>query len=531
MLAHYDSRISDAIGRRACTADTREETLTKIEEWCDDPTSPMIYWMNGMAGTGKTTIAYTLARKLESRGQLGASFFCTVTSKECRDAGSIVPTIAHQLSYRSTPFQAALVEVLKQHPNAATLTIPKQVERLLLDPLDAVGNNMAQNLVVIIDALDECHNSNVVGLILDSLFTSTGRLPIKFFITSRPEPGIYEKLAAQSNDLRSVLHLHEVCEDSIQRDIRRFLQEGLKLIHPSEDEIEKLTALSGRLFIFAATAVRYIVPESTPVDSRARLKIMLEVNSKSTKIHSDIDALYHAILSGATDNDNFKLEPEERENVLSVLWAVVCSLHPVSFVGLTVRAGLDGEAAVLAALAPLESVLHVSHTDDTISIFHASFPQFIFDQSRSNNFFCDIAIISRTTTLRCLRIINAQLPSSIEPDTAMSPYLNYAANNFSIPLVADGSALPGTEEICSELRNFFENRFESWLWLVTNHKGLGEHTHVELIRVLLGWLVMVIYYLQNVLELYSLLKINDFIECRGSGPVEGFPECLHLCAL
>ncbi|KAH7317476.1 hypothetical protein B0J17DRAFT_349465 [Rhizoctonia solani] len=283
MLAHYDSRISDAIGRRACTADTREETVTKIEEWCDDPTSPMIYWMNGMAGTGKTTIAYTLARKLESRAQLGASFFCTVTSKECRDAGSIVPTIAHQLSYRSTPFQAALVEVLKQHPNAATLTIPKQVERLLLDPLDAVGNNMAQNLVVIIDALDECHNSNVVGLILDSLFTSTGRLPIKFFITSPPEPGIYEKLAAQSNDLRSVLHLHEVCEDSIQRDIRRFLQEGLKLIHPSEDEIEKLTALSGRLFIFAATAVRYIVPESTPVDSRARLKIMLEVNSKSTK--------------------------------------------------------------------------------------------------------------------------------------------------------------------------------------------------------------------------------------------------------
>ncbi|KAG8702017.1 hypothetical protein FRC11_011738 [Ceratobasidium sp. 423] len=324
--------------------------------------------------------------------------------------------------------------------------------------------NMSRNLVVVIDALDECYDGNVVGLLLDSLFSLVGRLPIKFFITSRPEPAIYDKLASQVDNIRSVLHLHEVSKNSVRQDIEMYLEEGLKPIQPSREEVERLTALSGQLFIYAATVVRYIIPENASVDSRARLKTMLDLNSTSTRKHSDIDALYIAILSSAVDNK--ALEPNERDNILSVVWAVVCSDHPVPLPGLALIAGLGSEEAASPALAPLRSVLHISANNCLISTFHASFPQFILDQSRSNKFCCNPATIRQRSALRCLQLVNEQPPCEILPDAHISPCLNYAIFKW-ISHLADGDCPNDAirEALYIQLRRFFEERFESWEWV------------------------------------------------------------------
>ncbi|CAE6412011.1 unnamed protein product [Rhizoctonia solani] len=467
MLARYESRISDAMGRRTCTEHTRQETLTAIEVWCDNRDAPMVYWLNGMAGTGKTTIAYTLASKLESRGQLGASFFCTVTSDECRKASTIIPTIAYQLARQSTPFQAALGQSLKKEPDAAKLSISKQFELLIVEPLDNIAGKMARNLIVVIDALDECYDDNVVSLILDSLFSSDRKLPLKFLITSRPEPAIYERLLVQSDTLRTLLHLHEVNEESIQRDIKLYLREGLVSVRHSEDEIDKLAALSGRLFIYAATAVRYIVPRSISVDSRSRLNTMLGINTKPSKKHSAIDALYSSLLSGAIENKD--LEIDERDNILSVLWAIVSSPHPVPLEGVVKIAELDDEVAALAALAPLRSVLHISHTN-TVSLFHASFSEFIFDQSRSSNFYCDERVMRHRSAQRCLRFINLQPPNSFQPGIVVSPYLIYASLNW---LSFITWRAPESKELFGDLSAFYGSQFEHWLRFIESY---GEET-------------------------------------------------------
>ncbi|KAB5588036.1 hypothetical protein CTheo_8523 [Ceratobasidium theobromae] len=107
-LASYNSKLSTSTDRRTCTEDTRKGILAKLNSWSDNTNAKKVYWMDGMAGTGKTTIACTLASQLESRGQLAANFFCTRTSPECRDADRIVPTIAYQLARRSTAFKSAL---------------------------------------------------------------------------------------------------------------------------------------------------------------------------------------------------------------------------------------------------------------------------------------------------------------------------------------------------------------------------------------------------------------------------------------
>ncbi|KAH7338733.1 hypothetical protein B0J17DRAFT_388916 [Rhizoctonia solani] len=52
--AKYNSSYSMTIKRHACTAETREAIHQELQEWTKNPTSANIYWMNGMAGTGKT---------------------------------------------------------------------------------------------------------------------------------------------------------------------------------------------------------------------------------------------------------------------------------------------------------------------------------------------------------------------------------------------------------------------------------------------------------------------------------------------
>ncbi|KAG4427607.1 hypothetical protein IFR05_016910, partial [Cadophora sp. M221] len=58
-----------------CHPDTRVGLLQEIYDWCDGHDKRCIFWLNGLAGTGKSTIARTIARRYSEQGHLGASFF------------------------------------------------------------------------------------------------------------------------------------------------------------------------------------------------------------------------------------------------------------------------------------------------------------------------------------------------------------------------------------------------------------------------------------------------------------------------
>ena len=60
-----------------CLVGTRREILFEIEEWLKDKQDLPIFWLNGSAGAGKSTIARTIAEMSFANGKLGASFFCS----------------------------------------------------------------------------------------------------------------------------------------------------------------------------------------------------------------------------------------------------------------------------------------------------------------------------------------------------------------------------------------------------------------------------------------------------------------------
>ncbi|KAB5590057.1 Notchless protein [Ceratobasidium theobromae] len=440
-LASYNSALSVSINRRTCTENTRLAILSGLNDWSSDLAGAKFYWMSGMAGTGKTTIACTKCETLERHKQLGASFFCTRTSPECRSAKRIVPTIAYQLARYSRPFQVALCRALEKDPDISTRKFSIQFESLLKGPLLEVEEAIPENVVVVIDALDECDDSEEVRMFLTELFRVAKYLPLKFLVTSRPEPEIREQMLSHTENARSVLHLHEIERSLVQADIELYLKEELAPLAPSNFQIRRLAELSGNLFIYAATVVRYIRSKKKSTNPTQRLQAMLSVQSGSSKRYAEIDGLYIAILDAALDEE--ELEDTEAENVRLVLWTAVCVREPVTIETLSTLAGITQEE-VESVLQSLRSVLYVSEGSGLVSTLHASFPDFILGRERSGRFFCDEKTHGQVMARQCFGITRAQLRFNICNLNVLRAIgsATYPVGGISIKsaIVLDGSA-------------------------------------------------------------------------------------------
>ncbi|KAG8791540.1 hypothetical protein FRC12_008912 [Ceratobasidium sp. 428] len=481
--AWFDSSLS-GICRRACARNTRRRILDSLHKWANDPTSPKIYWLSGMAGTGKTTIAYSFCSELERDHRLGASFFCCRTVPECRDVARIVPTIAYQLARSSSSFQSALCEVLVgSYPDVDPRSISLQFERLICDPLTEVEDTLTQVLVVVIDGLDECAGHGGAQPLLDVLIHHAGGLPVKFFITGRPEPSVHHKLGLQGLRTRSVLCLHDINESPVQTDIETYLIEELKDAPGSLERDKILTSRAKNLFIHAATAVRYIKLDGLDANSYARLNAILEVHSDpSIRRPGEIDGTYTAILTGALDNP--KLEIAGAKTIQALLNTIVCAMEPMNTQTLAGLLGLlGGKQEVELLLEPLRSVLHVPGTTDPVLTLHISFHEYLLDHERSGEFYCDKAIHCKLMVRRCFEtmtellrfnicdleshLFNEDVPFLQERiDRAISPQLFYACRYWGDHL----KLVLASDEILQLLSDFLSKQILFWVE-VLNLKG------------------------------------------------------------
>ena len=174
--------------RHACTKGTREAILTSLMSWATEVSGPKIYWLTGMAGTGKTTIAYSFSEMLDQNQILGATFFCSHLESDSSTTSLIFPTLACQLAWHFPAMSDALVQILQQDPNAGSRLMDQQFTELILKPAKAAFTDpTARSFVIVIDALDECTDQNAATKLLSIISRYSKDIHLKFFITSRPE--------------------------------------------------------------------------------------------------------------------------------------------------------------------------------------------------------------------------------------------------------------------------------------------------------------------------------------------------------
>jgi nucleoside-triphosphatase THEP1 len=487
------------VKRRGCTVETRKNILKDIQDWAEDPNSTRVYWMSGMAGTGKTTILFSLCEWLSKKRRLGANYFCSRISASCRDVNTIVPTLAYQLARYSPAFRSTLCKVLEENPEASKLDVKWQFEKLLQVPMQAVETAMPEGVVVVIDALDECDDGDAFRLFLETLLKLAVDLPIKFLVTSRPEPAIREKMLAPGYS-RSVLHLHDIEEWIVEGDIKMYLTEALGPMSPppSSNDVECLAKRAGKLFIYAATAVRYIHPGDPGVNSNARLRTMLRMDSRSTKQHDELNELYTNILSAAVDPNH--LEEKEMNDIWLTLRTVVCAKEPMSVETLASLLSLT-EEDVRFSLEPLRSILHVQDsTYGLVSPFHASFPDYLFDKLRSGSFHCEVTKHSEVLANFCFDLMKGQLRFNIcklessfvfDEDVLdlqdrikkfISPALSYACRYWGEHL-REGNF---TDTVNEKLVEFLTHRLLFWMEVLNLERGMVIGT--DMLRQVQTWL-------------------------------------------
>jgi len=128
------------------------DVLRDIGHWLVGEQEQRIFWLNGLAGTGKSTIAQTFAETTSADGKLGASFFCSRDFGDRSNLQAIFPTLAFQLACQYPPFRKQLLRVLKEYPDARHESLCSQMEKLIVGPFEATHIPT----LIIIDALDEC---------------------------------------------------------------------------------------------------------------------------------------------------------------------------------------------------------------------------------------------------------------------------------------------------------------------------------------------------------------------------------------
>ncbi|KAG9090348.1 hypothetical protein FS749_000620 [Ceratobasidium sp. UAMH 11750] len=408
--AKYRSAESDSLRRVGCTPNTRVQLLETLRAWADDDTSERVYWLNGMAGTGKTTVAYSLCDYLNGTRQLGASFFCTRQLPSCRDVNKIIPSIAYQLSMFSRPFRYALSQVLERDPDVHNQPLSEQFKNLVVVPLEDVAHTFSANVVVVIDALDECDNLDGTDRILGALLSYAPNLAIRFFVTSRPEAKIADRMRHSENaEIKTELHLHDLTRSIVQKDIRTYLVAKLQHAGVFSADLDTLAEQSGVLFIYAATIVRYLEYDNFS-RVKKRLKVVLGASDTPNNSEEDVDALYTTILKATFDDNG--LEDSERAEIRVILHTIICAQEPLSLAVISGLLGLDGASSVRTALRPLSSVLNTSAINDSefVTTLHESFPNYLLNQRRSRQFFCDASQHNEEMALMCFNQIKAPNP-------------------------------------------------------------------------------------------------------------------------
>ena len=462
--------------------------MDEIESWSKDSNMSPIYWLNGLAGTGKSTIAQTIAERLFADGGLGASFFCSRDFEDRRNLHYIFPTLSFQLAHRYPEFRSTLVPLLRSNPDIGHESLFNQMRMLIVEPLSSFDISTA----IVIDALDECADEDPQSAILSVMGRLVEEIPkVKFLITGRPEPRIQSGFRlGLLRPLTDIFVLHEVEPSVINTDIRLFLEHGLselakrsgveRDVWPTDEHLDLLCERAAGLFVYAVATLKFLDHAFTPPSKR--LDIITKAPGSTThegkaKVRSSVtlDSLYLSSFQNAFDG----MDAEDDEKVRFVIGAVVLAVNPLPPSAIATLVEL-GKREVMDLLRLIQSLLKLPEDPDfPVLPFHKSFPDFVTDPLRCSNERFHIS--PRTGHLKlaldCLRLMNDGLEQNLLslPDYTLNSdiedleartkdrigvALEYACRSWHNHLI---EVRGDVTVIVSALRSFMQERFLAWL--------------------------------------------------------------------
>ena len=384
-----------------CHPDTRKAVQKIILDWIHSESSTSFFWLYGSAGAGKTAILQAIAEILcnppesESDENFGGSFFFSRGKKGRDDGHFLFSTIAYQLALKIPELRQHVNHIMELDPTLHTKSMDVQLRTLIIDALRHLSPLPQRPYLVIIDGLDECHDTATQQLILQLLCETitVHKLPLRYLIGSRPESHIRNSFDQES--LYTVTR-RVILDEKFNpgRDIEVFLRDGFAKIcannsilshvehpWPKEGVIDLLVQRSSGQFIYAATVLKFVGAKFC--SPTKQLTLVLKTDATA---FSDLDQLYTQILSAYP----------RAVNIVQALGIISVS-HGKQAEAMEDIFGMEkGELKlVLCGMSSLMKDenddawdgLNSGPTSYSIPHFaHASFGDYLFDSSRSGPF-------------------------------------------------------------------------------------------------------------------------------------------------
>jgi len=369
-----------------CMVGTRVDILSKLVTWAkSDPVT--IFWLAGMAGTGKTSIVVSLCRMLRRDPEvfLGGGYFCSRSAGSIArtDVRRILPTLAALLADQSEDFAEALAAELEKDRRVSHKPVSEQIGPLLHRPL-AVLRSLDRPLVFVIDALDECSNQRELAELLRIIVDLQCDARVKFVLTSRPE--IHIRGTPISNPTHNtILHLHTIDAETITSDIRLYISGTLETTTTEEtwytdDNIAALVSLCGGLFIFASTVLLYVLDPEEDEERRDRLRKVTSTAAKGSAATTAIDQVYELVLLEASRRD--AVDADELDQMRNILACIFQARTLLSVEALAVLIDIR-PSRLRALLRRLHSLVYMPMNDEEpgVRTLHASFGDYLQDRA------------------------------------------------------------------------------------------------------------------------------------------------------
>ena len=413
-----------------CLPDTRVDVLRQIMKWSANPDQKTIFWLNGMAGTGKSTIARTITHTLAEQNRLSANFFFSRGRGDLSHAGKFFSTVAFQLTQltaASPRLKHYICEAVAQNDNIFRQSMRDQWTKLVYEPLLRLEGNPQSPLILVVDALDECGRQQDIRNLLQLLTEAKNlrNVQLRVLVTSRPEVPIRLGFRAisGSRSAHEDLVLHEISTAVVRHDITAFLRHELKETQkifplppswPGEEKLEHLVGRSGSLFIYAATVCRFI--QDPKWDPDKRLDLVLLGNDDLQSPTQKLDEIYTQILRTSVIGDCNKKEGDIlTQRFRDTVGSIIVLFDSLSTVTLA-RLFPSLSEIIGVTLDALKSVLKVPEDQHTpVQLLHPSFRDFLVNEERclDQRFRIDQGRTHHNIAKQCLCVMSKTLKRNI----------------------------------------------------------------------------------------------------------------------
>ncbi|RPA82949.1 hypothetical protein BJ508DRAFT_81699 [Ascobolus immersus RN42] len=433
-----------------CLENTRVAVLSEIRDWIDGDDKRSIFWINGMAGMGKSTIARTIAQEYNAGGKLLSSFFFYRGSGTASGGAKFVSTIAFDLARKSKAARGHILQTVTEDSKITRKSLADQWRQLVLVPLiEMDDNSVASLLLLVVDALDECDSESdirsILTLLADAEVSRIKSTKLRVLVTSRQDMPIRRAFLEMPSIRHKDLVLDEISRSVVDEDLTRYFTAQFQAIRgmadfsflshnwPGTHTIKHLVQQSEGLFIYAATLCRFLkcedghgLPTKRLEDFENQRKMALKSASArsvgSTRKNREtvsLDKMYAQILqhvlTGLDETSN-PTQAEIAKAYARIIQPLAALFEPVAI--MTIGRLLSYDIVdIRFKLLRLRSVFNVpdpNTENERIRILHTSFRDFLLDPARCPETFY---IAEHTThamlAAKCMKVMSTHLRKDI----------------------------------------------------------------------------------------------------------------------